>query len=108
MEASNSLEEATRELAATRNPDKVDMALYAAQIEKWRDFDEDLEEAGQISRLKRERRKALKILAEGGGDGEDDGTCWEWRAVRAGGSSPKPTSGVIMGHEVAEVHTNTL
>ena len=65
----NPLEEATR--SWLRNPDKVDMALYAAQIEKWRDFDGDMEEAGQISRLKLERRKALKMQVEGGEDGEE-------------------------------------
>ena len=66
----NPLEEATR--SWLRNPGKVDMALYAAQIDKWRDFDGDLHEAGQISRLKRERRKALQMQAEGG-DGEQPG-----------------------------------
>ncbi len=66
----NPLEEATRSWLP--NPGPVDTALYAAQIDQWRDFDGDLEEASQISRIKRERRKALQLQSEGGGGDDSD------------------------------------
>lgn len=52
------LEEATR--SWLKNPTPLDMEMYRDEIQKWRNPDEDEEEAGQLSIKKLLRRKAMK------------------------------------------------